>query len=148
MVIGADITRTFSPLAWSLPQPPSIHFFSERIRKKTKTVLSRCSTSLFSLELLKLSEVIWIEECWCPCVHKQPGLQIQLADAPVPNCLLATGGCRFPDVSSRLCLSPAVLVGVSLLLRLWLGLACRHLFSTVMGAFGELHLRHLQRVAS
>lgn len=153
MAIGADITRTFSPLAHSLPQPPSTRFFQKWLEKKPqnnspKSTLSFIVHCLGASELLKPSEVIWVEECWCPYAHKQPGLQIQLANAPVPNCSLATGGCRFPDIASRLCFSPAVLVGVPLPLRLWLGLVCRHLFPTAMGEFGELDLRQLQRAAS
>lgn len=150
MAIGADITRTFSPLTHSLPQLPSTRFSQKELNPpppKT-TVLSQHSFWLFPSELLKPSEVIWVEECRCPCAHKQPGLQIQLASAPVLNCSLATGGCRFPDVSTRLCLSPVVLVGVPLPLRLWLGLVCRHLFPTAMGATGELNVRQLQRSAS
>lgn len=99
----------------TFPPPTTFNtFFQKWVEKTPKTtVLTQCSP-LFPLEPLKPTEVIWVEESWCPCVHRQPGLQIQLANAPGPNCSLATGDCRFPDTSSRLCSSPAVLVGVPL----------------------------------
>lgn len=134
----------------TLPPPTifNMFFFSERIRKNPKTtVVSQCSP-LFPSELLNPNKVIWVEKCRCPCVHKQPVLQIQFASAPVPNYSMATGGCRFPDISSRLWSSPAVLAGLPLPLHLWLGFVCYHLFPVAMGAFGELHLIELRRAAS
>lgn len=104
MAIGADITRTFSPLAHSLPQPPSTRFFPERIKKthnKQQKPQNNSPKSMFSFIVTFNGEGEFGLNDHA-LVRPSNGLQFWLSNTLAPNCLLVTGGCRFPDVSRRL----------------------------------------------
>lgn len=147
MAIGADITRTFSPLAHSLPQPPSTRFFPERIKKNPQqtnnkyhktTVLSQCSPSL--LPSTERGNLGWMT---MPLCAQATGYNFGFPILWLPT------ACWWREVAGSQtfhagCLSPAVPVGVPLPMCLCSCLVCRHLFPTAMGAFGELDLQQLK----